>query len=234
RLRGEYGRFLDYTGGHYWNHAYPGRKYVAANDGQTTRYFYLTNDGRLFTYGGTQVAQLTAEFYADPTRLWTSGPLSAATVLVAAGRLTVTPPPGHTGSLVVLLEATDGLATSRETFTVRLIEGGSTAAADLDRDWRFFGYHPTYWEGVLLGQQEKYFAGIDPTTGQVRYLRILSSGRIDLLGSSGRYDTHLATLDPWYWEDPARLFGAAELQDELALSLAALDELFADPEGVAP
>ncbi|MGH7200688.1 MAG: Ig-like domain-containing protein, partial [Planctomycetaceae bacterium] len=42
RLRGEYGRFLDYTGGHYWNHAYPGRKYVAANDGQTTRYFYLT------------------------------------------------------------------------------------------------------------------------------------------------------------------------------------------------
>ncbi|MGH7202138.1 MAG: hypothetical protein ACREJB_16150, partial [Planctomycetaceae bacterium] len=228
RLRGEYGRFLDYTGGHYWNHAYPGRKYVAANDGQTTRYFYLTSDGRLFTYGGTQVAQLTPEFYADPTRLWTSGPLSAATALVAAGRLTVTPPPGHTGSLVVLLEATDGLATSRETFTVRLIAADiHQAAADLQRQWQFFSYNPTYWEGALLGQQEKYFAGIGPGTGLVHYVRILRNGQIQLLDETGQYATDVATLDPWYWEDPQRLFDAGNEDD-----FGALDELFADPDGV--
>src|SRR5207248_1207305 len=99
-------------------------------NGTGSQYFILPN-GELrrwrdinYSYGTAGlVATLDPSDYADPSLLWNAKPAPA--VSAVGNQLTIDPAAGYTGSFVVQVSASDGVAVTTGTFTVT-VAGGTT------------------------------------------------------------------------------------------------------------
>lgn len=106
------------------------------------RWHFILPDGTVWQWGGsivscTKIESLDRVYYQDPTRLWRaeSYPSQPATATVnGGGTLTINPPAGYAGTLVVTVSASDGVSTARQSFRLNVstnppAAGGAGAAA---------------------------------------------------------------------------------------------------------
>jgi hypothetical protein len=126
-----------YNGSYYTNLCGANEKWLVSASGV---WYALLPNGHVYRWAGTftttvqpanLVATLSTAVYADPTLLWQAqAPVAPAVTLSIKGNLlTLTPPPGYTGTFTVAVAVTDGLATDRRTFTVTVAPPAPTLAA---------------------------------------------------------------------------------------------------------
>ncbi len=139
-----------------YNHRGHNEKYFA--DSSDNWYFLLPN-GELHRWpsgftSSTRITTLSSEYWADPYRLFNAAapqltPLSTIGLSVSGGVLTIDPPAGYTGAFLVQVTASDGIASARDSFEVRVgsvpsaptatrasVEQAVDSALQTQREWR--------------------------------------------------------------------------------------------------
>jgi subtilisin family serine protease/subtilisin-like proprotein convertase family protein len=110
---------------------------------QSGAWYFITPDGTLYQWtgaaagtnfvsGSQEIASFDGSYHADPSKLYNapapsvSGSAAGNIVAVVGNELTVDPANGFVGTLNVQVTASDGVASTSETFTVSVTDGSST------------------------------------------------------------------------------------------------------------
>jgi subtilisin family serine protease len=196
--------------------------YRGVNEKYLVGHFILPN-GDLYQWGGsiaasTHIATLDSTFYNDPSLLADAQLPSSANViaLISGSTLTLNPDVGYTGRSQVTVSVSDGLDTTRETFTVNreqvggsslsLLVSGSSATNNpsetVQEDTATDPIQSTFLAGMFTQPASTIdsFQTVDetvgtrveldsPTTTSGRLSDVLKSGESGESGSSSSIDT---------------------------------------------
>jgi uncharacterized protein YkwD len=119
-LKQQYGWF--FSGNNYFNYGGKQDKWFQGAGGA---WFFILPSGALYKWDGTAnqatgtlIATFDASYYANPALLYNASSAAPASTTVVGNQLTVKPNAGFTGVIVVTATASDGLASSSQSFKV--------------------------------------------------------------------------------------------------------------------